>query len=139
MLIHNSIKVESIESVPNPTPELLHYRQVFDEHLEMWKEAAAASFNRDLAALTAKRSAVSLEVYMRSIPAKDFVNIIVEEAKKIAQGSESYSPSVQQLHRMLGAKVYVQYLVMRKQKTGTLKKVRRLLLYIIVCIICCST
>lgn len=60
---------------------------------------------------------------MRCIPAKDFVKIIVEEAKKIALGSETYSPTVNLLYRDLGHKVYARYKVLRKQKTGVLHKV----------------
>lgn len=121
--------MRSIESKSNPTEEVLYYRKVFDEHVALWEKAAMEAFNRDLAALSAQRNALSMEPYMRCIPAKDFVNIIVEEAKKIALGSETYSPTVNLLYKDLGTKVYARYKVLKKQKSGVLDKVRYALLY----------
>lgn len=95
-----------------------------EDHIKIWEKAALEGFNRDLATLTARRSALSLEPYLRSIPAKDFVQIIVDEAKKIGQGSETYSPTCQQLYKELGLKVYSRYKVLRKQKLAVLDKVR---------------
>lgn len=116
-------KVKSIESKAKPTEEVLYYRKVFDEHIQLWEKAALEAFNRDLAALSAQRNALSMEPYMRCIPAKDFVKVIVEEAKKIALGSETYSPTVNLLYKDLGHKVYARYKVLRKQKSGALDKV----------------
>lgn len=115
--------MKSIESKAVPTEEVLYFRKVFDEHIELWEKAALDAFNRDLAALSAQRNALNMEPFMRCIPAKDFVKIIVEEAKKIALGSESYSPNVNLLYKELGHKVYSRYKVLRKEKTGVLDKV----------------
>lgn len=119
--------MKSIESKTKPTEEVLYYRKVFDEHIQLWEKAALEAFNRDLAALSAQRNALSMEPYMRCISAKDFVKIIVEEAKKIALGSETYSPTVNLLYKDLGHKVYARYKVLRKQKSGALDKVNNFL------------
>lgn len=89
----------------------------------MWQKAALTAFNRDLTTLTAQRSPLNYEMYMRCLPAKDFVTIIIDEAKKMAEGSETYSPTVNHLYKDLGNKVYARYKVLRKQKTGVLDKV----------------
>lgn len=112
-----------METKDKPTEEVLRYREIFDEHIELWENDASAAFSRDLATLGAKRSPLNMEPYMRCIPTKDFVKIIVEEAKKIAQGSETYSPTVNLLNKDLGMKVYARYKVLRKQKTGVFDKV----------------
>lgn len=117
------VTVGSIESKAKPTEEVLYYRKIFDEHVALWENAALEGFNRDLATLTAQRNALSMEPYMRCIPTKDFVKIIVEEAKNIALGSETYSPTVGFLYKDLGSKVYARYKILRKQKSGVLEKV----------------
>lgn len=89
----------------------------------MWEKDATIAFNRDLSALNAKRSAFNMEPFLRCIPVKDFVAIIVEEAKKMSQGSETYSPTATMLYRELGHKVYSRYRVLNKEKTGVLNKI----------------
>lgn len=101
-----------------------HYREKLNEHYKMWADAAREAFDRDLATLTAKKHALNLEPYFRSVPSEDIVEIIVQEAIRIAQGSETYSPQLWLLYKMLGAKVYARYRVLRKQRTGVLDQVR---------------
>ncbi|KAJ8923365.1 hypothetical protein NQ315_001923 [Exocentrus adspersus] len=117
------VKVESIECRGKPSEEVLRHRETLGNLYKMWEDAASAAFNRDLATLTAQKSVLNFEPYMRCIPVKDFVTIIVEEAKKIAQGSETYSPTVSMLYRDMGAKVYARYKILRKQKTNVLNKI----------------
>lgn len=118
------ITIKSIEARSESTEEIKEYRKVLSEHYKMWEESAQTAFVRDLSTLTAQRSAISFEPYMRSIPVKEFVTIIVDEAIKLAQGSETYSPTVHMLHRSLGNRVYAKYMVLRKQKTGVLDKIK---------------
>lgn len=92
----------------------------------MWEKDATAAFIRDLAALNAKRSVMNMEPYLRCIPIKEFVSIIVEEAKRISQGSETYSPTVNQLHRELGSRVYARFKVLNKDKSGVIKKIHQI-------------
>lgn len=115
--------MKSIAAKPNPTPEIIKYRESLDALLKTWSQTALEAFNRDLKTLTARKGAITLEPYMRSIPVKDFISIIVDEALKIAQGSETYSPTVNQLHRELGQKVYARFKILQKQETGILDKV----------------
>lgn len=92
----------------------------------MWENEATQAFNRDLSVLAAKRNPLNMEPFLRCIPIKDFVSIIVEEAKKISEGSETYSPSVTMLYGNLGNKVYARYKVLNKEKTGVLKKIQEI-------------
>lgn len=117
-------QVKSIENKGPISEEVKKFRKVLDAHYHMWEVEAMAAFNRDLSVLTAKRSALNMEPYLRCIPAKDFVSIIIEEAKKIAQGSETYSPTVTMLYRELGLRVYARYRVINKEKTAVLKQIQ---------------
>ncbi|EFA08534.1 DNA-directed RNA polymerase, mitochondrial [Tribolium castaneum] len=118
------IVVKSIENRGKVSDEVTKYREIMNQHIRDWEETAAKAFNRDLSALAAQKSPLNPEIYMRSIPLKDFVTILVNEAKQIAEGSETYSPTVNQLYRDLGSKVYARYKILRKQKTGVLDKVQ---------------
>ncbi|KAJ3645908.1 hypothetical protein Zmor_023531 [Zophobas morio] len=117
------LTVMSVESTGNVSNEVKKYRELMTEHVKNWEETAAKAFNRDLSALAAQRSPLNYEPFLRSIPVKDFVTIIVSEAKQLAEGSETYSPTVNQLHKQLGHKVYSRYKMLRKQKTGVMDKV----------------
>ncbi|CAG9817637.1 unnamed protein product [Phaedon cochleariae] len=117
------VTIKSINNRGPITDEVTRHRTALQEHYAMWAEAALEAFQRDLATLSAQRSATNMEPYMRCIPAKDFVAIVVDEAKKIAQGSETYSPTVNMLYRELGNKVYTRYRILCKQKTGVLDKI----------------
>lgn len=115
--------MKSIENKSSVSEEVLRYRKILEDHYVMWEKEATNAFNRDLLALSAKRSAFNMEPFLRCIPVKDFVSIIVEEAKKMSQGSETYSPTVTMLYRELGHKVYARYRVLNKEKTGVLNKI----------------
>ncbi|KAK5641981.1 hypothetical protein RI129_010528 [Pyrocoelia pectoralis] len=117
------VTIKSIEKKANIGNETLTYRAAFDTLTQVWEKDALNGFNRDLLSLTARRNVLSLEPYLRVMPNKEFVQIIVEEAKKIAQGSETYSPTCQQLYKELGSKVYMRYKVLQKQKMGVLDKI----------------
>ncbi|XP_056629610.1 DNA-directed RNA polymerase, mitochondrial [Diorhabda sublineata] len=117
------VTINSIEKKGPVTEEIQRNRNSLEEHYKMWENEALKAFNRDLATLTAQRSAINMEPYIRSIPAKDCIAIIVEEAKKMAQGSETYSPTVNMLYKELGSKVYARYKILSKQKKGVLDKV----------------
>ncbi|XP_044253587.1 DNA-directed RNA polymerase, mitochondrial [Tribolium madens] len=115
--------VKSIENRGKVSEEVLKYREIMNQQIRVWEETAAKAFSRDLSALAAQKSPLNHEIYLRSIPLRDFVTILVNEAKQIAEGSETYSPTVNQLYRDLGNKVYARYKILRKQKTGVLDKV----------------
>uniref|UniRef100_A0AAR5Q1A0 DNA-directed RNA polymerase n=1 Tax=Dendroctonus ponderosae TaxID=77166 RepID=A0AAR5Q1A0_DENPD len=116
------ITIKSIENVNTAGNEVKFFRTALNDHYKMWAETSQAAFHRELAVLAAQKSALNLEPFLRSVPVKDMVEIIVQEATKIAQGSETYSPESGLLYRMLGQKVYERYQVLRKQKTGVLTK-----------------
>ena len=128
MFRHPSLQVRNIAAVENPTDDIIRYRGLLQDHVKLWEEAALQAFNRDLAALTARQHSFNMDCYMRCIPKKDYINIIVEEAKLLANGSETYSPTVQQLYKAMGSKVYARYLVLQKSKSGAMDKVNAITL-----------
>lgn len=119
--------MKSIECKPKPSKSVLTYRQLLDNVLENWKNVAFTSFKRDLEALTAQprmgTKTLALDPYLRCLPVDDYILVILNEVRRLAEGSETYSPTVNQLYRELGSRVYARYQVQRKIKDGVLKKV----------------
>ncbi|KAF5291408.1 hypothetical protein FQR65_LT01718 [Abscondita terminalis] len=120
------ITIKSVETKQKVNNETLVYRKAFEELIGSWEKAASDGLHRDLMSLTARRNILTLEPYLRLLPAKDLVQIIVDEAKKIAEGSETYSPTCIQLYKELGMKVYTRYQILQKQKSGVLDKIIRI-------------
>lgn len=120
------LQIKSIENVGPTGNEVNFFRAALNDHYKLWAEAAQAAFHRDLAVLTARKGALNFEPFLRAVPVKDMVEIIVQEATKIAQGSETYSPESGILYITLGRKVHERYRVLRKEKTGVLTKVKGL-------------
>lgn len=115
--------MKNIENNTEPTEEILRYRKAFDEHVKIWERISVEAFNRDLTSVRSKKQMSKFEPYLKSIPIEDFISIMVDEATLIAQGSETYSPTVNQLYKQLGAKVYARFKVLQNKETGVLDKV----------------
>lgn len=49
--------------------------------------------------------------------------INAQEVRKLAEGSETYSPSMVHLHKELGARVLARYEILHKKQSGILDKV----------------
>ncbi|KAK9883720.1 hypothetical protein WA026_001908 [Henosepilachna vigintioctopunctata] len=118
-----TVTVENIETRQELSPEVSHHRESLEKLFQVWTETAINAFRRDLFCLSAKKGSTNLDVYMKCIPVEEFIKIIVNEAKKLSQGSETYSPTVNMLYRELGTKVYMRYKVLRKEETGVLDKI----------------
>lgn len=118
-----SITVKNIEAREQPSEETLRYRNYVEELHKNWTEAATEAFKRNLWGLSNEKSAINQDVFMKIIPIEDFVTIIVDEAKKLSHGSETYSPTVNMLYRDLGNKVYRRYMVLKRKNTGVLDKI----------------
>ncbi|XP_044758322.1 DNA-directed RNA polymerase, mitochondrial [Coccinella septempunctata] len=118
-----SITVRNIEAVEAPTEETLRCRKYLEELHKSWTVAATESFKKNLWCLMNQRGNLNYDIYLKCIPMEDFITIIVEEAKKLSQGSETYSPTVNMLYRDLGNQVYRRYLVLRRKNTGVLDKI----------------
>ncbi|XP_076275662.1 mitochondrial RNA polymerase isoform X2 [Rhynchophorus ferrugineus] len=117
------VTIKSIDVKSDISKEVKHCRHVLTVHYNMWRKDAEEAFHRDLATLTAKRRPISLEPYIRCLPVKEFIDIILEEAKRLSYGSETYSPEVSLLYRILGQRVYARYINRLKQKGGVLEKI----------------
>lgn len=70
--------------------------------------------------------AISLFPYLRALAAEDFAEILLNEAKTVSEGSESFSLTTSQLYNRIGRMVQTKYYMERKQRDGVVDKTRQI-------------
>lgn len=121
------ISIKSIQEFPEPTPNVIHCRTKVEELQKSWNETVMMSFNRDLNTMryqetTKARGNQNLLPYLRALDIEDYAAIILREIRSLAEGSETYSPTVSQLYKNLGNKVELLYHMEVKKRNGILQK-----------------
>lgn len=103
----------------------MKYRELFENVFINWETVASEAFTRDLDVLShqPRTRKLTLEPYLKCLPKADYVQIILNEVRRLAEGSETYSPTTSQLYRELGSRVYSRYQVQRKIKDRVLEKI----------------
>uniref|UniRef100_A0A6M2DMP6 DNA-directed RNA polymerase n=1 Tax=Xenopsylla cheopis TaxID=163159 RepID=A0A6M2DMP6_XENCH len=130
--VNGIVAVKSIEKLPEPDEFVLHCRQKFDEIQSVWKQKICEAFKRDLQALRAQHSsvkshrAISIYPYLRVLKISDYADIVLRESRRVAEGSETYSPTVNQLYKELGLRVQSRYHIEVKQANGILDKINEI-------------
>lgn len=92
-----------------------------------WRTQILEAFHRDLSTVRSHthskgNRAISLFPYLRALSADDFTDILLNEAKTISEGSESFSLTTAQLHNRIGRLVQTKYYMERKRRDGVLDK-----------------
>uniref|UniRef100_A0A7G3AR83 DNA-directed RNA polymerase n=1 Tax=Lutzomyia longipalpis TaxID=7200 RepID=A0A7G3AR83_LUTLO len=121
------LSVKNIEKFPEPTPQVLHNRRKLNELQTMWRNQIVFAFNRDLNTIRAQtqckfNKSTNLFPYLKVLDTKQYVDILLREIRTLAEGSETYSPTVGQLYRELGSKVQARYHLEHMRKMGLLQK-----------------
>lgn len=80
----------------------------------MWRSAICDAINRDLKALIIQanckgRSTLSIIPYMRLLKVEMYADILLDEIRTLAEGSETFSQSVAILYSNIGRKVQERY------------------------------
>lgn len=69
---------------------------------------------------------ISLYAYLRVLDVNDYVDILMNEARMLSEGSETFSLTVGALYKRIGNKVQSKYNMERKRRDGILVKTRRI-------------
>lgn len=124
--LNGEVQIKSCIEYPEPTPEVMQQRQRLDDLNKWWRGVIVSSFNRDFNVLRVEefrsRGNQSLLPYLRSLEVEQYATIILNEIRRLAEGSENYSPYISQLYRILGEKVEMRYHMEQKMKLGILEK-----------------
>lgn len=121
------VSIKSIQNFNPPTPHVLHCRSKLEELQKSWHDTIVASFNRDYNSLRQRehskgRGNQNLLPYLRALEVEDYASIVLREIRTLAEGSESYSPTVVQLYKALGMRVQTKYQIEDKKRNGILQK-----------------
>lgn len=125
--LRGSVVIKSIQEFPEPTPSVLHCRQKIDELQKNWTDTIIMAFHRDLNTLrnqeaSRMRGNQNLLPYLRALEVEDYAKIVLREIRFLAEGSETYSPTVAQLFKALGNRVQMGYQMEHKKRNGILQK-----------------
>ena len=94
---------------------------------ELWHAQICAAFNRDLSTLRAQTQSksnrtINLFSYLKVLDARQYADILLKEVRQLAEGSETYSPTIGMLYKKLGLKVQTRYLIELKKRNNLLDK-----------------
>lgn len=125
--LESVITVKSIAKFAEPTETVLHYRTKLNDLQDLWRTQICVAFNRDLNTLRhqthSKASrAVNLLPYLKALEVGKYADILMKEIRTLAEGSETYSPTVGHLYKDLGSRVQSRYHMEMKKENGILEK-----------------
>lgn len=92
-------------------------REKLDILQEKWKDSIRNAIARDLECIRAQHNClksyrnVNIYPYLRVLTTEQYVDIIIQEVRKLAEGSETFSPTMLFLYRNLGNQVKLRYFI----------------------------
>ncbi|XP_073977527.1 mitochondrial RNA polymerase isoform X2 [Rhodnius prolixus] len=124
------VQVKSIERSQS-TELVTIYRDKLATLQSNWEKVIINAFQRDLAGLHSlqqniRRCGYELNIYpyLTVLNASEYKDIIMNEIRKLAEGSDSYSPTISVLYRELGSQVRLRYENKVKCDEGLLNKLK---------------
>lgn len=121
--IEGQVCIKSIKKIDNDDPTVIYYRNEVSALEKNWKNVAIESFTRNLINLkndehTPIANRMVLYPYLNVLTPQEYVNSILYEVKRLAIGSETFSPTLRSLWRDLGKHINDKYEVSEKRKIG---------------------
>ncbi|TDG46587.1 hypothetical protein AWZ03_007025 [Drosophila navojoa] len=103
-------------------------RTKLSELEQTWRKQISAAIVRDLNTLRAQvrfkpHGYMNYYTYLKVLDTHHYADILIKELYKLAEGSETFSPTVGQLFKELGQKVQQCYQIELKKHNGTLEKI----------------
>nr|CAD7399636.1 unnamed protein product [Timema cristinae] len=132
MEVNSYVRVKTIEKRSEPNENILQYRLKLEEAQSHWKRIITEAFKRDMNTLRSQHHSfkafrhINLYPYLRVLDTQQYTDIVMQEIRKLAEGSETFSPTTRQLYRDLGRQVQSRHLIRHKQSTGVLDKLKHL-------------
>lgn len=126
--LEGSVTVKSIQNPKENSPSSEAHRKKFEDLQDIWRHQIINAMNRDLNTLRAQsrfkpQGYMTYYSYLKSLDVHYYADIVLREIRHLAEGSETYSPTVGQLYKELGQKVHTKYLVEQKKKNSVLEKI----------------
>ncbi|XP_071451585.1 DNA-directed RNA polymerase, mitochondrial-like [Hetaerina americana] len=127
------LNIKSIEHKHEPNGLVINQREKLAKCQEEWRQVILNTFSRDFQILRncCKDGVIThrfLNIYpfLASVKKEELVELILQEIHKLAEESEVYSSTTNQLYRELGNQVCERYQVSWKKRTGIFDKIKDL-------------
>ncbi|KAH0539281.1 DNA-directed RNA polymerase, mitochondrial isoform X1 [Cotesia glomerata] len=116
------VVIESIAKIDTSHSTVSSYRKEIEKLEENWRNDISSAFDRDLKALKKKEyhpvpNEMVLYPYLCVLNKEEYVNAIMHEIRKLANGSESFSPSFSLLRKRLGKFINDKYDILIKKQS----------------------
>lgn len=125
--LDGSITIKSIEK-SKEFANAEFCRSKLKELDQSWRRQISSAIVRDLNTLRAQvrfkpHGYMNYYTYLKVLETSHYTDILIKEIYKLAEGSETFSPTVGQLYKELGQKVQQCYQIELKKNNGTLEKI----------------
>ncbi|XP_013107948.1 DNA-directed RNA polymerase, mitochondrial [Stomoxys calcitrans] len=125
--LEGSITIKSIEKAKE-FDNTEFCREKLKEMETLWRAQICNAMTRDLNTLKAQvrykpNGYMNYYTYLNTLDKSQYADILIREIYKLAEGSETFSPTIGQLYKELGQKVQQRYQVEEKKKNGILEKI----------------
>ncbi|XP_076381609.1 mitochondrial RNA polymerase isoform X2 [Megalopta genalis] len=122
-----AVEIESINKSQKNRTIITRYEEQVIELENYWKEIALVAFERNLKCLKLKEyhshnSLMVLHPFLEVLSKEHYINAIIQEVKKVARGSETFSMTLNWLYIGLGKLIYNKYQIQSKMRIGILDK-----------------
>jgi hypothetical protein len=97
-----------------------------------WTQTLTDVFRNELSTLESqivamnRQHCINLLPYLQVLSIPEYVEIMMQEVRRLGEGSESFSLSTRAMAKQLGSNVMTRYFVKRKVDTGELRKIEQL-------------
>uniref|UniRef100_A0A0C9RBI4 DNA-directed RNA polymerase n=1 Tax=Fopius arisanus TaxID=64838 RepID=A0A0C9RBI4_9HYME len=124
------VEIKSIEKFDKSKPIVPYYKSLISELEEEWKRTASEAFDRDLKALKSREyqpipNAMVLYPCLCVLDKEEYVKAILRETWRLADGSETFSPSFSFLCKNLGKHINDKYEILESKNHGYLENLQK--------------
>ncbi|KAK0181415.1 hypothetical protein PV327_003703 [Microctonus hyperodae] len=125
--INGRVEIKSVEKFEETKPIIAHYKRVLVDFEKNWKIAVSEAFDRDLKSLKNREyqpipNSMVLYPCLCVLDKEQYVDAILREVRKLANGSETFSPSFITLCRKLGKYINDRYEMLVNTRNGYIKR-----------------
>lgn len=124
--LHGRLTIPSIAENSASTENVEFYRKKLDELYGQWKIKLHDAIVRDLNStkhkINANGHSVNIQPYLGALTVDEYVSLLLDEIKYLAESSASYSPTTLQLYSHLGKRVLLRYQIKLKEQNAIIQK-----------------
>ncbi|KAK0087015.1 hypothetical protein PV325_001969 [Microctonus aethiopoides] len=129
--IYGHVEIKSVEKFEEIKPIIAHYKKVIVDLENSWTIAASEAFDRDLKSLKNREyqpipNAMVLYPCLCALDTEQYINAILREVRKLANGSETFSPSFTTLCRKLGKYINDKYEMLVNTRNGYVERTEQI-------------